>query len=281
VPLFPQARCAISLGWDCEMIGVYADTNPTGVTHGHLDDRVIQYMLDLAGIAEQADIRLQYFIMGQTLERPADYLRDLAARGHVLDQHTYNHFPLTSEDTGEIRRQIEHTSRLFEETLGFRPMGLRGPGGYRDGLEGLAEIQQIILDAGLSFVSTQYATKAPAGSYDVVADKNAYMMMKHLQPRRYESGLLELPMMGYSDRHWFDDQARDLTGWIRHLQDCLDFAYDMGGMVYLPGAHPDTHSRHDPGLQALPALIEHARKKREPVAFVTCRQVAEAALAGE
>lgn len=258
------------------MIGEYADTNSHGRTHGHLDDRVIQYMLDLARIAEQASLPLQFFILGETLERPAEYLRDLARRGHALDQHTYSHLSLLSEERVQTECGIARTCDLFQDVLGFRPVGLRGPGGYRNGLQDAAEVQQIVLQAGLQFVSSHYATKAPSGKYDLFADKNAYMMLKHLQPRRYDSGLLEVPIMGYSDRHWFDNQGRDLGGWIRHLQDCIDFAYDMGGLVYAPGLHPDTHSRHDPGLQTLPSLIEHAGRKHEPVRFVTYREVAEA-----
>ena len=276
--LFPGNRCVVALGWDCEMIGAYADTNPTGTTHGYLDDRVWQAMLDLAAVAEQANMRLQFFILGQTLEQPAGILRDLAARGHALDQHTYSHLSLLSDDPGGVRQQIAETNRLFVEALGFAPQGLRGPGGYREGLHGREDVQQMLLEAGLSFVSCHYATKSPGGKYDVVADKNAYMMLKHMQPRRYESGLLEVPIHGYSDRHWFDNQGRDLRGWIKHLQDCLDFAYDMGGLLYAPALHPDTHSRHDPGMATLPALIEHARKKHEPVRFVTYREAAQAAL---
>lgn len=275
--LFPEARCAVSLGWDCEMIGAYADTNPTGTTHGHLDDRVVEYMLDLAKIAEGADIRLQYFILGQTFDQPVDFLKDLSARGHALDQHTYSHLSLRSEGKAEIKRQVEVTSALFGEKLGFRPMGLRAPGAYPDALYGVEDVQESILGAGLQFASTHYATKAPSGKYDIFADKNAYMLMKHMQPRRYESGLLEIPISGYSDRHWFDHQGRDLTGWIKHLQDCIDFAYDMGGLLYAPAFHPDTHSRHDPGMEMLPALLEHAGRKHERVQFVTYREVAEAA----
>jgi len=278
LPLFPEARCAVALGWDCEMIGAYADTNPTGTTHGHLDDRVLQTMLDLAGLAEQAGARLQFFILGQTLEGPVDVLRDLAGRGHALDQHTHSHLSLLSGDAAAVKREVGETSRLFEQTLGFRPMGLRGPGGYRDGLEGREDVQAMASAAGLRFVSTHYATKSPTGKYDVVADKNAYMMMKHMQPRAYPNGLLEIPMSGYSDRHWFDNQGRGLAGWIRHLQDCLDFVYDMGGLLYAPALHPDTHSRHDPGLATLPAVVEHVRKKHDPVRFVTYREVAQAAL---
>jgi peptidoglycan/xylan/chitin deacetylase (PgdA/CDA1 family) len=194
-----------------------------------------------------------------------------------VDQHTYAHLPLISEDLSEVKRQIEHTNALFEEVMGSAPMGLRAPGGYANALEGLDAVHEIVSGAGLAFVSSQYSTKDPSGKYDVVADKNAYMMLKHLQPRRYPNGLLEIPIMGYSDRAWFDRQRRDLKGWIKHLQDCVDFAYDMGGLLFAPALHPDTHSRHDPQMDALPALLDYCARKLEPVKFVTFREVAAAA----
>lgn len=278
MPLFPEARAVIALGWDCEMIGDYADTNATGVTHGHLDDRVIEHMLGLATVAEQADFRLQYFILGQTLEQPVDFLRDLQSRGHALDQHTYDHLSLISENQEGVRRQIAHTNELFEQHLGFRPMGVRAPGGYAQALYDHPQTQAMLKSEGLQFVSSHYATKSPSGKYDVYADKNAHQIMKHHQPRWYDSGLLEIPITGYSDRHFFDLLQRPLDKWITHLQECVDFAYDMGGLLYAPALHPDTHSRHDPGMETLPALIEYASKKMEPVKFVTYREVAEAAL---
>lgn len=277
--LFPEARAVIALGWDCEMIGSYEDTNATGTTHGLLDDRVIQYMNDLAIIAEQAEFRLQYFLLGQTLERPVDFVRELIARGHVFDQHTYNHFPLIDEDQEEVSRQVTQTAELFEAQLGYTPKGLRAPGGYLNALYNHPQTQELLRGLGIEFVSSHYATKSPNGKYDVYADKNAHQIMKHHQPRKYDNGLLEIPMSGYSDRHFFDNLGRGLEQWLKHLQECVDFAYDMGGLIYTPALHPDTCSRHDPGLQTLPALIEYAGKKHEPVKFVTYREVAEAALA--
>jgi peptidoglycan/xylan/chitin deacetylase (PgdA/CDA1 family) len=261
------------------MIGAYADTNPSGATHGRLDDRVVQYMLDLATVAEAGRAPLQYFVLGETLRELPAALRELADRGHDLDQHTYSHLSLLAGDVDAVREEIATTNQLFAAALGALPQGLRGPGGYRTGLDDRPDVQEIIHEAGLGFVSCHYATKSPSGKYDVVADKNAYMMIKHLQPRRYANGLLEIPISGYSDRHWFDNLGRDLAGWIKHLQDCLDFAYDMGGLVYTPALHPDTHSRHDPGMAMLPDLLAYAGRKHEPVRFVTYREIAQAAAA--
>lgn len=275
--LFPDARAVVAIGWDCEMIGEYADTNPSGKTHGHLDDRTIQYALDVAAMAEQADFRMQYFLLGQTFEEPVDWAAGLLSRGHGLDQHTYSHFPLIGEEV-EVARELAETSRLFEEKLGFRPVGLRGPGGYAHGLHDHPRAQEIVKEQGLQFVSCHYATKTPSGPYDVYADKNAYQILKHHQPRKYPNGLLEIPISGYTDRHFLDNLARPVERFTKHLQDCLDFAYDMGGLVYAVALHPDTMSRHDPQMQALAGLVEHAQRKLDKVRFVTYREVAEAAL---
>jgi peptidoglycan/xylan/chitin deacetylase (PgdA/CDA1 family) len=258
------------------MIGDYGDTNQRGRTHGDLDDRNLQYIESMAQLAEQAGFRLQFFVLGETLEQPCEWLLDLISRGHAVDQHTYSHRSLLDEDQGAVREELARTAELFAARLGERPHGVRGPGGYALGLHDHDGAQQAILDQGMGFVSCLYATKSPTGKYDLFADKNAYMIMKHHQPRRYDSGLLEVPLSGYSDRHFFDGLGRPVAQWIEHLRSCLDFAYDMGELIYAPALHPDVHARHDPGCEAIAALIDHAARKHDPVRFCTYRDIARA-----
>lgn len=281
MPLFLEARAVVALGWDCKLIGAYTDTNPRGVTHGELDDRTLSYIEALADQAEEARLRLQFFVPGMALEQPGDLWRRLQERGHAIDQHTYSPVRLDCGDLDLVRNEIARTNALFLERLGTHPLGLRAQGMYPAGLEDMLGVQQVILEEGLTFVSSLYATKSPTSRYDVFADKNAYMIMKHHQPRRYASGLLEIPAAGYSDRHFLDDLQRPLQDWIQHLQNCLDFAYDMGGLLYAPVLHPDTHSRYDPGREALAALVAHAARKHDPVRFCTMREVAAAFAEGE
>lgn len=267
-------RCAVALGYDCEMVGVYTDTNDAGLTHGRLDERVIRYMRDLATIAEGYGARLQFFVQGMTFEHPVDYLAELAKRGHDIDQHTYDHLPLINSDLAELRDQLLRTKALFEERLPTGNVGLRAPGMYRGGLQDHPEVQRVILDSGLKFVSSDYSTRNPDDPANTgFADKNAYMIIKHLQPRWYPTGLLEIPAPGYSDRNFLDGRRGSLDDWIAHITQCIDFAYDMGGLLYAPDLHPDTHSRHDPDLQVIRAIFDHAASKREPVRFCTYREV--------
>ncbi len=274
-----EARCTIALGWDCEMIGDYHEGEIPVKTHGRLDEKVIEYTRRIASVAAEAGVPMQFYILGMSLEEDVALWHDLIAQGHAVDQHTYDHFRLNHQDTANVIEQVRITSELFKEKLGFYPAGLRGPGGYRNGLDDCPEIYPHLLETGIEFVSSQYATSGPSSRYDLAADKNAYMGIKHMQPRRYASGLLEIPITGYSDRHFFDTMGRDLNGWIEHLQRCIDFAYDIGGLLYSPALHPDTHARHDPGIETIEAILAYAARKHEPVRFCTHRDIAAQVMA--
>jgi hypothetical protein len=267
VTLFPEARCAVALGWSW--------------TPGDSDAAAAQYLANVAAQAESAGFGLQLFVTGEVLAQPCEWLAGLSAAGHAVDLAIGGGRSLLGDDRDGARAELSRTIRLFREVLGQAPAGLRAVGGHSEGLLGRADLQQMILDVGLGFVSTVYATRAPAGEYDVFADRNACMIMKHQQPRRYPTGLLEIPMSGYSDRSFLDELGRPLAAWIQHLRSCLDFAYDMGGLLHAPALQADVHARHDPGCEVMLALLEHTGRKHEAVRFCTCREVAAASAENE
>jgi hypothetical protein len=256
--LFAESRCAVALGWSLAPDGSDA-----------------AYARALAELAVAEGFRMQFFASGEALAEPCAWLAALATDGHAVDQLSSPAVALNDGDQAAMREELGRTASALEQCAGQRPAGLRVPGGYAAGLHDLPVAQRSILDQGLTFVSSLYATKSPTSKYDIFADKNAYMIMKHHQPRRYESGLLEIPMSGYSDRHFLDELQRPLDQWIQHLRSCLDFAYDMGGLLYAPALHPEVHARHDPDCEAIAALLEHTRRKHDPVRFRTYREVAE------
>jgi peptidoglycan/xylan/chitin deacetylase (PgdA/CDA1 family) len=268
-------RCAVALGFDCYIAGDHADANEGGATHGRLDDRVVRYMDELARVAEDSGARLQFFVPGMAFEGAGDHLLDLAQRGHAVDQMTYSQLPLVGSDPVGLRDQLLRTKTLLDERLPGEHVGLRAPAMTRNGIQAEADVQQVILDCGLRFVSSDYSTKSPETGPVAWADKNAAMLIKHMQPRWYPTGLLEIPSPGFSDRHYLDGLGRGLDEWIAHVRQCIDFAYDLGGLLYSPDLHPDTHFRHDPDLRAIRAIFEHAASKRERVLLCTVRQAHE------
>ena len=70
-----------------------------------------------------------------------------------------------------------------------------------------------------------------------------------------------------------------LDDWIDYHGQCLDFAYEQR-LLWVAVWHPYSHYLHDPDNRVLPALLEHARSKPEPVFLGTLRDVAATMVEG-
>ena len=291
-------RCAIALSYDTDMAGGYA---PDGVCHGRTAPFLAEYMLRLCETAEQFGARLHFFQIGNGLEENQDvgYLREILARGHEVDSHTYSHAPLITEDLELLDEELARTNGLFEERLGHTSTVLRGPGGYADGLRGRAENQRIILDNGFRWVSCEYSDRLRSGDYDAaVANPSADV------PYAYDTGLIELPIQSWTDRSFFDtlqcvDQEAYQTWrvehghtpvaegwrcpwtaadarerWIDYNLAVVDFAYERRLLAIICW-HPYSHYLHDPEMRMLPALLAHCAGKPERAWVCTVRDACE------
>lgn len=121
-------RCAIALTYDTDMAGGYA---PDGICHGRTMPPLQAYILRLCETAESFAVKLHFFHIANGLEEPdISYLRSILERGHIIDSHTYSHIQLTTDDLDALDRDLALATRLFEERLSVKSVGLRGPGGY-------------------------------------------------------------------------------------------------------------------------------------------------------
>ena len=160
--------CAVALGYDVDMppggLEYLYDRNlgwlytEEEIAHGHLNDDVRDYIDRLSAIVESFDARTEFFIQGNTFEKPVDvtFWKGIAKRGHAIDSHNYNHDGLVELSPEEAKSQLSRTKRLIEDELGQKSIGVRGPNGYEQGLRGLEDVQQAILDVGIKWVSTQF-----------------------------------------------------------------------------------------------------------------------------
>ena len=290
-------RCAVALSYDTDMAAGYA---PDGICHGRTMPALQEYMLRLCDTAERYGARVHFFQIGNGLEEPdLEYLKEILHRGHLVDSHTYSHLALTTEDVGLLDEELARTNRLFQERLGWTSTVLRGPGGYTHGLDGLKANQEVILKNGFRWVSGRY-------NHDIYSQGEGFAREASLREPvyAYPTGLIELPVQGYTDRAWFDWQectdpdaytawrrahghkpvppgwrcpwtAPDaLERWIAYNLAAADFAYEHR-LLWIPVWHPYSHYLHDPENRMLPALLEHCAAKPEKVWVCSVRDAAE------
>ncbi|WP_313663871.1 polysaccharide deacetylase family protein [Cellulosimicrobium cellulans] len=73
-----------------------------------------------------------FFLVGTNVEKRPDVVRDTAAGGHLLANHTWDHPQLTTLDDDEVRAELERTQDAITEASGETPTFLRPPYGDVD-----------------------------------------------------------------------------------------------------------------------------------------------------
>ncbi|MGI9458259.1 MAG: polysaccharide deacetylase family protein [Aeoliella sp.] len=263
--------CAVSFGFDVDMPAggnayLYDRMMPWQSkgdvdAHSHLNQDIRDYIEKLVTIAEQYDAKQHFFIQGNTFEKDVDveFWKAIAARGHAIDSHMYNHDGMLGLPTDEITSQARKTKNLIETHLQTENIGLRGPGGYRKGLDGRPDVQKAILDAGLKWVSTRFDF-TPG-----LTDSEWAAKVAHEGPYYYATGLLEITVCGHIDRSYFDsdmhgDPTKPVADWIAYLKQCVDIAYENHLFLAL-ATHPSTSFKHDREAQYITEIFAYCRKK--------------------
>ncbi|WP_395297365.1 polysaccharide deacetylase family protein [Kitasatospora hibisci] len=80
-------------------------------------------------LLEQYGIRATFFLIGENAAQHPDLVREIAARGHHIANHTWTHPDLRQLTEGGIRDELERTSDLLHRTTGRQPTWFRAPGG--------------------------------------------------------------------------------------------------------------------------------------------------------
>lgn len=91
-------------------------------------DIVVPRVLDFL---QERDLKITFFVVGQDAAREENHaaLRAIAAAGHEIGNHSFNHEPwlhLYTED--EIEAELRKAQEHIERVTGQKPIGFRGPG---------------------------------------------------------------------------------------------------------------------------------------------------------
>ena len=98
--------------------------------------------LRLIDVLARHDVKATFFLLGRFVQQKPAIVRALAAAGHVLGNHSWDHPRLIFASDGELRRQIEHTQTAIFDVCGVTPTLFRPPfGGRRPGT--LSEVRKL------------------------------------------------------------------------------------------------------------------------------------------
>jgi peptidoglycan/xylan/chitin deacetylase (PgdA/CDA1 family) len=274
-----KARIAITL--DLEMSREYPRRGMTEWDYekGNLDEATKRYAEQAAGIVREHGGRLHFFCVGRVLEQPdVDWLKRIAAAGHPIGNHTYDHVnvkALRPEETqfrfrrapwlvegrsaSEIvRDNVRLTNLALDQRLGIKPAGFRTPGGFANGLADRPDVQQMLRESGFTWVSSKYPAH-PSGRdgeepgvdvYDAIVAAQA-----EAQPFVYPSGLVEVPMSPISDVTAFRSRHWKLPWFLQAIRLAVEEVIRIGGTFDFL-AHPSCLVVEDPQFETIKLICE-------------------------
>jgi peptidoglycan-N-acetylglucosamine deacetylase len=125
-----------------------------GVTHVHetpqppaaAGERVVSLTFDdgphrtytpqVLDVLARHGVKATFFLLGSEAERHPDLVRRIAAEGHAVANHTWDHPDLRRLDADAFGRQVDRTNDVLQELTGVRPTCVRPPFGRADGTVG-------------------------------------------------------------------------------------------------------------------------------------------------
>lgn len=310
-PMFDKAPIAITL--DLEMARNFPAWEDTHWDYekGNLNQAAKDYTVQACRRVKERGGVIHTFVVGQVFEQPnVDWLKEIAAEGHPIGNHTYDHVYLLAGNQDElqyrfsrapwltrgrplpelIRENIQLNNIALKERVGVEANGFRTPGGFATGLEGREDLQQMLLDLGFDWVSAKYPTLA--GIEDLhgterrpapEAHDSILAAQAEAQPARYSTGLVELPMSPISDIGAFRNGRWQLDDFLVAVRLGVEWCIEHQAM-YDFLAHPSCLGVVDPNFKAIDLicdLVDQAGDRAEIVPLDVIAKRARRGLASE
>jgi peptidoglycan/xylan/chitin deacetylase (PgdA/CDA1 family) len=101
-------------------------------------------MLD---IFSRYNIKVTYFCLGNCVHQNPDILKRIAAEGHVIGNHTYDHVDLSKLPPEQVRDQLQRTADEIYRIVGLKTALFRPPFGF------LSDVSaQVIISMGYKII---------------------------------------------------------------------------------------------------------------------------------
>ncbi|WP_435651935.1 polysaccharide deacetylase family protein [Kitasatospora purpeofusca] len=88
-----------------------------------------KYTPAVLALLDQYGIRASFFLIGENANAHPDLVREVAARGHHIANHSWSHPDLSGLSAAKVRDELGRTSELLGRLTGRAPTWFRAPGG--------------------------------------------------------------------------------------------------------------------------------------------------------
>ena len=92
-----------------------------------LDDRVQRNVHEILDLFDEVDAKATFFTLGWVAQRHAPLLREIAARGHELASHGWDHRRVHRMERAEFAADIDRARKAIEDAAGAQVIGYRAP----------------------------------------------------------------------------------------------------------------------------------------------------------
>jgi len=92
-----------------------------------LADRVDANVKAILDLFDEADVKATFFTLGWVAQRHGSLLREIAARGHELASHGWDHQRVFKMDRKAFGDDVERARKVIEDAAGIRVTGYRAP----------------------------------------------------------------------------------------------------------------------------------------------------------
>lgn len=115
---------------------------PARLCHGSRDEKLLALTFDdgphpiytekLLAVLRAEHVRASFFVVGKMAERNPELLREEAADGHLIANHTFSHVTMTRIPENLMRTEYQAGNDAIQKITGERPRFCRPPGGDFD-----------------------------------------------------------------------------------------------------------------------------------------------------
>jgi polysaccharide deacetylase family protein (PEP-CTERM system associated) len=125
--------------------------------------RLLEQMGPLLEILARHKARATFFVLGWVAERQPELIRAIAAAGHEIASHGWDHVRVTHQTPAQFRDSVRRTKSLLEAITGVPVLGFRAPSFSI--VAGREWALDVLIEEGYRYDSSLFPVRRPGRGY--------------------------------------------------------------------------------------------------------------------